>query len=214
MKERIKGILIGIGISAVSLAFVFPSFAFPRTEQATLNFNDIKITIDGTEIRPTDAEGNSVEPFIIDGTTYLPLRAIANLFDIEIGWDGGTKTVMLTSPATQPSNSGSSSDSSSDSSSGYSSGDPERDARFAAYKKAVEEINNKYDDKIADLNAQKTKEYNDLFDYYMYQRYMSSYDAMVQAQKDVNAKYDPQINQAEKDRTADLDMAKIEYGFN
>jgi hypothetical protein len=82
-------------------AFAFPVLATYGQKQATLYYQDIKIIIDGLEITPKDVTGNIVEPFIIDGTTYLPLRATANAFGIpndNISWDGSTSTITLISP--------------------------------------------------------------------------------------------------------------------
>ena len=67
------------------------------TETATLNYKDIKISIDGELIQPTDAQGNAVDPFIIDGTTYLPLRAVAGALGCDVAWDGATATITLKS---------------------------------------------------------------------------------------------------------------------
>ena len=55
----------------------------------------IRIVIDGQEIHPTDANGKTVNPIIIDGTTYLPVRAVANAFGKEVYWDGPNYTVYL-----------------------------------------------------------------------------------------------------------------------
>jgi peptidyl-prolyl cis-trans isomerase B (cyclophilin B) len=65
------------------------------TLQKDVTYRDIKIVVDGNEITPTDANGNPVEPFIMDGTTYLPVRAVANAFGKEVGWDDTTNTVYL-----------------------------------------------------------------------------------------------------------------------
>lgn len=67
------------------------------TRQAELYYREIKLFLDGWEIVPTDADGKSTEPFIIDGTTYLPLRALASALGLEVAWDGKTNTVSLTS---------------------------------------------------------------------------------------------------------------------
>lgn len=67
-------------------------------KQATLDYPGIRITLDGEEITPKDGAGNTVEPFTIDGTTYLPVRAVANALGLGVDWDGATKTVILTSP--------------------------------------------------------------------------------------------------------------------
>ena len=74
------------------------AFAAAYQKQATLNYQGIKITLDGEEITPKDGAGNVVEPFTIDGTTYLPVRAVANALGLEVGWDGATNTVILTTP--------------------------------------------------------------------------------------------------------------------
>lgn len=63
--------------------------------QKTLTYRDIKISVNGKEITPTDATGAVVEPFIIDGTTYLPVRAVASAVGLEVGWDEATNTVRL-----------------------------------------------------------------------------------------------------------------------
>lgn len=61
--------------------------------------NVVKIVIDGIEITPRDADGKRVDPIIIDGTTYLPVRAVAQALGKEVDWDGETKTVyILSSP--------------------------------------------------------------------------------------------------------------------
>ena len=55
----------------------------------------IKIVVDGQKINPKDANGNKVEPFIYNGTTYLPVRAIADALGKEVYWDGPNYTVYL-----------------------------------------------------------------------------------------------------------------------
>lgn len=70
----------------------------PETaETNSLIFRNIKISIDGTPIQPTDANGNPVEPFIINGTTYLPLRAVSGALGCSVEWEDFTSTITLTS---------------------------------------------------------------------------------------------------------------------
>ncbi len=95
MKE-LKGFISGVIATALVLTFIVPAYAAYQ-KQATLNYNDIKIKVDGEMMTPTDATGAVVEPFIIDGTTYLPVRAIANALDLSVNWDGETKTINLMS---------------------------------------------------------------------------------------------------------------------
>jgi hypothetical protein len=39
--------------------------------------------------------GASVEPFIINGTTYLPVRAVAEALGMEVRWDNTAKSVHI-----------------------------------------------------------------------------------------------------------------------
>lgn len=42
-----------------------------------------------------DVSGNIVYPLSYAGTTYLPVRAISNLFDLNINWDENTNTISI-----------------------------------------------------------------------------------------------------------------------
>lgn len=69
------------------------------SSKETLTYRSIKINIDGKTIQPTDANGTPVDPFIISGTTYLPLRAVAGALGCSVDWDADTSTITLTSGA-------------------------------------------------------------------------------------------------------------------
>lgn len=96
MKKQWKGFTLGVVLTLLIVSMIGTVFAAYQ-RQATLEYADIKIVIDGETINPTDASGNTVEPFIIDGTTYLPIRAIANALGLDVAWDNDTKTATLTS---------------------------------------------------------------------------------------------------------------------
>ncbi len=55
----------------------------------------IRIVIDGQELHPTDVNGNPVQPMIYNGTTYLPVRAVASALNKAVYWDGPNYTVYL-----------------------------------------------------------------------------------------------------------------------
>jgi hypothetical protein len=52
----------------------------------------IKIVVNGQAAQGVDVK-------VISGTTYLPLRAIGELLDVPVAWDGATKTVTVGSEA-------------------------------------------------------------------------------------------------------------------
>jgi len=77
------------------VALITTVFAAPVERAVTAFFNNIRISINGTEFIPRDAAGNIVEPFLVDGTTYLPVRAVSEVFGMDVSWDGTTQTVHL-----------------------------------------------------------------------------------------------------------------------
>ena len=93
MKKELKGFIIGLIVSA----FAVSGMAYARTgaEMIEAAYNNVKIYIDGVLLDPKDADGNTVEPFVSNGTTYLPVRAIANAFGKDVNWDAETSSVML-----------------------------------------------------------------------------------------------------------------------
>jgi len=93
LKERMQGIVIGVLIGSLLTASIVVVLA--RTDNLNAFFNDIRIVVDGREVMPTDAQGNRVEPFIVDGTTFLPVRAVANALGMAVYWDGPNWTVYL-----------------------------------------------------------------------------------------------------------------------
>lgn len=59
------------------------------TKNISATFRNIKIVVDGKEV------STSAEPFIYNGTTYLPIRAVGEAVGKEVTWNAGTNTVYL-----------------------------------------------------------------------------------------------------------------------
>ena len=81
----VAGLLCGTAFAASAVT----------TRMIEANYMGIRIVVDGKEITPTDANGNVVEPFASNGTTYLPVRAIGEALGKEVTWDGDTATVYV-----------------------------------------------------------------------------------------------------------------------
>ncbi len=90
--KKSRTILITV---VVILALSVTVFAKQATETIDVIYDNIKILIDGVEYTAQDANGNVIEPFIYNGTTYLPVRGIANAFDKDVDWESQTSTVIL-----------------------------------------------------------------------------------------------------------------------
>lgn len=93
MKKELKGIVAGLLIGSIGTCGV--AYAKSNMETITVQYDNIKVYKDNTLCNLKDANGKKVEPFIYNGTTYLPLRATANLADFGVTWDGRTKSVYL-----------------------------------------------------------------------------------------------------------------------
>ena len=66
-----------------------------KNQTIAIEYNDIKVTLDGKPVELKDATGKTIEPFTYNGTTYLPVRAVANLLGVDVKWDGATNTIYL-----------------------------------------------------------------------------------------------------------------------
>lgn len=66
--------------------------------QKEIEYQDIKISLDGVVLDLRDAQGNPVEPFKFGGTNYVPARALAESLGLTVAWDGANSTVVLAHP--------------------------------------------------------------------------------------------------------------------
>ena len=93
MKKRLQGLITGILIGGLLTGSI--SLAANTTTLYNVIANGIKIVVEGQELKPTDINGNTVEPIIYNGTTYLPVRAVAGALGKAVYWDGPNTTVYL-----------------------------------------------------------------------------------------------------------------------
>ena len=101
MKKR-KALFAFI-LFALFLLSVIPASATKwATRRIDALYRNIRIVVDDKEITPTDINGKVVEPFIIDGTTYVPLRAIGEALGKNVSWDSNTSTVNISTPTITP----------------------------------------------------------------------------------------------------------------
>ncbi len=95
IKSMVSGIIIGVCISTSLMT----AFAAWEDRQITASFRNIKIDLDGVLFTPKDANGTVVEPFIYNGTTYVPIRAVSQAFGYDVGWDAENETVLIETAA-------------------------------------------------------------------------------------------------------------------
>ena len=87
--KSFKDFVAGAVVATIAVGGVTTAFARSGNFSIPVTFRNISIKIDG------DTLITDKEPFIYDGTTYLPIRAVAEAVDKEVSWDDSTKTVSL-----------------------------------------------------------------------------------------------------------------------
>ena len=103
MKKTIRILSLALTLCLLLSAVAIPSLAYEQ-RKVTLDIicRDLKIVVDGVTITPKNVNGAFVEPFLYKGTTYLPVRAVAEALDRQVDWDGDTGTVYITTTSGQP----------------------------------------------------------------------------------------------------------------
>ncbi len=75
---------------AILLTLVMALTALP-----VLAEDNVTVLLDGVAIDCRNAQGVEVPPILVDGSTYLPVRAIASALNLEVAWDDATKSVFI-----------------------------------------------------------------------------------------------------------------------
>lgn len=89
--QRLKDMICGALIASLVLCSGTVAFAKVANMTIPVSYSNIKVIVDGKQLQ------TSKEPFTYEGTTYLPIRAVAEAVGMNVGWDGATKTVTLSS---------------------------------------------------------------------------------------------------------------------
>lgn len=92
MKKYAKGILIIVGLSVITIQSVC---ATTRIEAILADHFTVKLNNEVLDLR--DVNNRKICPVVVDGTTYLPVRAIGDALGLDVQWDGGSNTVLLSS---------------------------------------------------------------------------------------------------------------------
>lgn len=93
MKKKIIAVITTLSLLTGTLA----ATAWALGTQRTIDITDgVNVFINGETLNMTDAQGNPVEAFIYNGTTYLPARAITEANGNSISWEAETGNVYMT----------------------------------------------------------------------------------------------------------------------
>ena len=92
--HRAQGFLLGMLVMAFMMGLLIPAGAASTKKTITVT-TGVPIYVDGVEMKPTDANGNPVETFLYNGTTYVPLRAVSQFLGKAVKWDGTNRSVYI-----------------------------------------------------------------------------------------------------------------------
>lgn len=101
MKKWMKGFVSGIIVSSLTLSgiAVYATGGIYNTIDVVIN--SVNLVLDGQKLSSAGEsyilDNGDVVPYTIlyNGTTYLPVKKISEIFDKDIGWNGDTRTVSL-----------------------------------------------------------------------------------------------------------------------
>lgn len=98
MKKKMNKKVVFLVTAMLVISFSLGSVAFAADNFQNLRawFGDIKIFTNNQQVQL------SAKPFIVDGTTYVPLRAVSDIFNKDIYWDGVNYRIDINDKPTLP----------------------------------------------------------------------------------------------------------------
>lgn len=100
MKFKFGSFLSGFLAAALLGGLTISALAI--TGKTTIEVYPINVMVNGEVFQPTDAQGTPVDVFTYKGTTYAPLRALAEAYGLEVGYDAEAKLATVTDPKATP----------------------------------------------------------------------------------------------------------------
>lgn len=99
IRKNLKGFTIGVVVTLILMNSI--TYASGNKNLIEVLFNDVNITTNGENVALsgesyTLSNGEEVPySMIYKGTTYLPIRKIAEILERNVSWEGNTKTVGI-----------------------------------------------------------------------------------------------------------------------
>ncbi|AHM56209.1 copper amine oxidase domain protein [Peptoclostridium acidaminophilum DSM 3953] len=87
-KKMVIAFVVMLSIMILPIAQYSHASVMKKTVDAW--YRDLKIVANGTQVQMP------LEPFIMNDSTYVPVRALSEILGKNVGWDGATSTVTIT----------------------------------------------------------------------------------------------------------------------
>jgi len=91
MKKQMKRFVLSLSVMIIILGTV--SFAAEVQQQIKVVFNKVNVAVNGKKV--------NADNILYNGTTYVPLRAVAEILGKEVGWDEKTNTASINDKTTE-----------------------------------------------------------------------------------------------------------------
>ena len=84
-----------VAATTMMAMFVTTAAAATAYQKSITATYGIGLEMNGNKANLTDVNGKTVEPFTYNGTTYVPIRAVAENMGSYVGYDASTKTAIV-----------------------------------------------------------------------------------------------------------------------
>ena len=100
MKKQLTSFLAGTLVT--TLIFALSISALASVGAFDITVSPIDLLVNGNVFQPKDVNGKDVMVFVYEGTTYAPVRALAEAYGLEVGYDSGKNLATVSQPGSEP----------------------------------------------------------------------------------------------------------------
>lgn len=94
--KKMRKIAILVAVMMLVMSFSSTGFASWLDQTIKASYRNISVFVNGAYKQTRDANGNTVEPFIVNGTTYVPLRGISEILGFQVEFNPVTYRIDIT----------------------------------------------------------------------------------------------------------------------
>ena len=96
MKKQLTSFLAGTLVT--TLIFALSISALASVGAFDITVSPIDLLVHGNVFQPKDVNGKDVMVFVYEGTTYAPVRALAEAYGLQVGYDSGKNLATVSQP--------------------------------------------------------------------------------------------------------------------
>ena len=94
--NKMRKIAILVAVMMLVMSFSSTGFASWLDQTIKASYRNISVYVNGTVKQAKNVSGVVIEPFIVDGTTYVPLRGIADILGYQVSFNPTTYRIDIT----------------------------------------------------------------------------------------------------------------------